>query len=234
MPSGKHPSVRTLRARPDLAQLKRQAKELLKAFGAGEIDATAEVHAHYQGAHRETFALHDAQLVLARSFGFASWPKLKAYVDGVTTRRLADAARAGDLATTRSMLAARPELVNLCVGENDEHRALHYAVTERHRDGPSPDAAWRRSAGWNPPHRDATGLCAGRERGYTRSSRSCGKRNPSNLIIAPSGRPRSCVERGDEATMIAALEAQPSLCPRVRRPRQIAALARRDIATPQA
>jgi hypothetical protein len=106
--------------RPDLIQLKRQAKELLKAFGAGEIDATAEVNAHYQGAHRETFALHDAQLVLARSYGFPSWPKLKAYVDGVTVRRLADAVRAGDLATARSMLAARPELVNLCVGENDE------------------------------------------------------------------------------------------------------------------
>jgi hypothetical protein len=28
--------------------------------------------------------LHDAQLVLARSYGFESWPKLKAAVDGVT------------------------------------------------------------------------------------------------------------------------------------------------------
>ena len=44
-----------------------------------------------------TFALHDAQLVLARSYGFDSWPKLKAYVDGVTVKRLADAVRSDDV-----------------------------------------------------------------------------------------------------------------------------------------
>ena len=38
-------------------------------------------------------ALHDAQLVVARSYGFESWPKLKAYVDGVTVKRLADSGR---------------------------------------------------------------------------------------------------------------------------------------------
>ena len=87
MTSRKHPPTRTLRDRPDLAQLKRQAKELLQAFAAGEADAAAEVNAHYQGANPASFALHDAQLVLARSYGFDSWPKLKAFVDGVTVRR---------------------------------------------------------------------------------------------------------------------------------------------------
>ena len=80
--------------------------------------------------HAESFALHHAQLVLARSFGFESWPRLKAYVDGVTVVRLADAVRAGDLAAARSMLEARPELANLCMAEDDEHRALHYAVLQ--------------------------------------------------------------------------------------------------------
>src|SRR5262245_38367373 len=66
---------RELRARPDLDQLKRQAKELLAAFRAGEPDAVAEVVEQFRGANPETFALHDAQLVIARSHGFASWPK---------------------------------------------------------------------------------------------------------------------------------------------------------------
>ena len=68
--------TRALSDRPDLDQLKRQAKELLDAFRAGEPDAHAEVTAHYRGSDRATFALHDAQLVIARAYGFESWPKL--------------------------------------------------------------------------------------------------------------------------------------------------------------
>src|SRR4029453_12968332 len=93
----KHLPTRTLRDKPDLVQLKRQAKELLRAFAAGESGAAAEVNAHYQAANPESFPLHDAQLVLARSYGFDSWPKLKAFVDGMTVRGLCDAVRAGDI-----------------------------------------------------------------------------------------------------------------------------------------
>jgi hypothetical protein len=91
------PPTRKLREHPDLDQLKRQAKELLAAFREGETTAIAEVNAHYRAADPATFALHDAQLTLARSYGFDSWPKLKAYVDGVTVARLADAVRGGKL-----------------------------------------------------------------------------------------------------------------------------------------
>ena len=59
--------TRTLREKPDLDQLKRQAKELLQAFTAGEADTVAEVNAHYRDADMAAFALHDAQLVLARA-----------------------------------------------------------------------------------------------------------------------------------------------------------------------
>lgn len=59
-----------MREHPDLDQLKRQAKELLKAFTTGLPDAVAEVNAHYRGADAATFALHHAQLVLARAYGF--------------------------------------------------------------------------------------------------------------------------------------------------------------------
>ena len=93
-----------MREHPDLEQLKRQAKELLRGVCRRRAEAAAEVNAHYRAADASKFALHDAQLVLARSYGFESWPKLKAYVDGVTVRRLAEAVRADDLAQVRAML----------------------------------------------------------------------------------------------------------------------------------
>ena len=83
--------TRTLAERPDLDQLKRQAKELLDAFRARQPEAVAEVTAHYHDADSATFALHDAQLVIARAYGFQSWPKLKAYVEGVTAQRFHEA-----------------------------------------------------------------------------------------------------------------------------------------------
>src|SRR5215475_4174137 len=117
-----------MRKHPDLEQLKRQAKELLRGFAAGEAGPTAEVHQHYRDADPATFALHNAQLALARAYGFESWPKLKAYVDGVTIRRLADAVRADELALVRRMLRARPELAGMAMSYGDEHRPIHFAV----------------------------------------------------------------------------------------------------------
>ena len=122
--------TRAFREHTDLAQLKRQAKELLDAFRAGAAATTTEVHTHYRDSDVHTFALHDAQLVIARAYGFASWPKLKAFVDGVTAKRLSDAVKAGDLAGVEAMLQRRPELVNMDMG-GDEHRAIHFAVVAR-------------------------------------------------------------------------------------------------------
>ena len=80
--------TRQLRERPDLAQLKRQAKELLEAFLSSEKSTVAEVNRFYPDCDAAEFALHDAQLVLARSYGYDSWPKLRAHVDGVTVKYL--------------------------------------------------------------------------------------------------------------------------------------------------
>jgi ankyrin repeat protein len=124
----RHPlPTRRLSARPDLDQLKRQAKELLDAFRAGDANALAEVNRFYHDANAKTFALHHAQLVLARSYGYDSWPKLKASVAGVTAKRLVAAARANDLEEVRAILQIRPELVNTA----DEYSALQYAVLGR-------------------------------------------------------------------------------------------------------
>ena len=104
----RHLPTRTLPERPDLEQLKRQAKELLQRFADGEAAAVAEVHAHYRDAAAGNFALHDAQLVLARAYGFGSWPKLKAFVDGATVDRLIAAVRAGDTNEVGALLTRRP------------------------------------------------------------------------------------------------------------------------------
>jgi ankyrin repeat protein len=163
-----HLPTRTLRERPDLNQLRRQAKELLESFITGETGAVAEVNAHYRSADAGAFALHDAQLVLARGYGFDSWPKLKAFVNGVTVKRLADAVRRNDLAQVRAMLEVRPELVNMDMAENNEHRALHYAVFNR-----APEMVrllMRHGADARKgiyPHREATtALTLALERGY--------------------------------------------------------------------
>ena len=157
-----------MREHPDLEQIKRQAKELLRGFMAGEADATAEVQAHDRVTDASQFALHDAQLVMARSYGFASWAKLKAYVDGVTVKRLADAIRAGDLVQVEAMLRARPELAGMAMSYGDEHRPIHFAVMER-----SPEMVRvLMQSGANArqgihPHRDATtASIIAKERGY--------------------------------------------------------------------
>lgn len=69
--------------RPDFNQFKRQAKELLKSYRAGDAGAVAEVQRHERAPDPSAFALHDAQRVLARSYGFPSWQKLKSYVQTI-------------------------------------------------------------------------------------------------------------------------------------------------------
>jgi ankyrin repeat protein len=168
MTARKAPPSRRLAAHPDLDQLRRQAKELLGAVRAGDADAVAEVRARYRDAEHERFALHDAQLVLARSYGFDSWPKLKAYVDGATVRRLVEAVRANDFPEVNSLIDRRPELANMEVAGDDEHRAIHYAVIDRSAE--MVRLLMRRGADARAgiyPHRDATcALVLAQDRGY--------------------------------------------------------------------
>jgi ankyrin repeat protein len=215
-----HRPTRTLSQRPHLDQLRRQAKELLDAYAGGDADAAVEIHAHYDGADPTTFALHDAQLVIARAYGFPSWPKLKAFVDGVTVKRLASAIRDGDIDGVRAMLEARPELVNVDQAENDEHKPLHIAVLARQSEivrllmqrGADPHCGiW--------PHRAATSaLTIADERGDVEiaaiirdeESRRAHVR-PESLDPETRAALSAAFERGDEDDMIATLAKRPSL-----------------------
>jgi ankyrin repeat protein len=69
---------RSLPVRPNLDQYKKQAKELLRLWKAGDADArrrVAEHHPRFTDGRGEDAAivLADAQLVLAREHGFPSW-----------------------------------------------------------------------------------------------------------------------------------------------------------------
>ena len=205
------PPTRALRRHPDLDQIKRQAKELLDAFRTGDPEVGREVHAHYRHADPSTFALHDAQLVMARAHGFDSWPKLKAFVNGITVRRLVEAVRNGELDAVRSMVTARPELVHLDVAENDEQRALHHAVLGRRPDIVRflmQQGADARQGIW--PHRVATtAFRLAAERGYdelvTIIEEEESRRSASAPLSAPpaeitaGGAARAAIAAGDVA-----------------------------------
>ena len=64
--------TRTLPDKPSLAQLRKQAKELLKSYCAGKEAAIAEVERFERSPDAANFALADAQRVLARAYGFSS------------------------------------------------------------------------------------------------------------------------------------------------------------------
>ncbi|HEV2210644.1 MAG TPA: ankyrin repeat domain-containing protein [Verrucomicrobiae bacterium] len=79
---------KSLPPRPSLEQLKKQAKEFLQSVRSGEPDAVRrlrEFHPDFAKlADSESaparLSLADAQLTVAREYGFASWVKLKARV----------------------------------------------------------------------------------------------------------------------------------------------------------
>jgi hypothetical protein len=88
-----HPYAATLPARPSLEQQKIRAKELLKAVRAGEPAALTRLRwSHPRLAQYDLAALPglaklaDAQWVVARELGFASWPALKAHIDSLRGR----------------------------------------------------------------------------------------------------------------------------------------------------
>jgi len=72
---------RELPPEPNLEQLKNQAKDLLKAHKAADPDAIQRVQESTPGKSIAKLRLSDAQLVIAREYGFASWPKLKKHVE---------------------------------------------------------------------------------------------------------------------------------------------------------
>lgn len=133
-------SAHRLPARPSLSQLRKQAKDLLRAARGGDPAACARI------GKRQI--LTDAQLAIAREHGFASWAKLTHYVESVAggfelrplirpvemtddVYAMFVAARSGDLATVRQLVARAPALATV---EYNYTPPIHFAVREGHGD----------------------------------------------------------------------------------------------------
>jgi len=101
-----------LPARPDLGQLRHQAKDLLRAAQRGDPDAVARI-----SAVCDRLILSSAQLALAREYGFASWAKLKLEVE----RR--DILNSRDLSRLTRLLAEHPELATTKMEHWCDHKS---------------------------------------------------------------------------------------------------------------
>lgn len=122
----------------NLEQLRKQAKELVRAARAGNEEAAARVAAH--APRREQALLADAQLALARENGYSSWRALVAAADA-SVDRFVGAATSSRRERAEAMLAANPEL------ERDRWARL---VLGRDWDGRANEVGGPR--GWAPLH----------------------------------------------------------------------------------
>lgn len=116
-------TARQLPKRPNLEQLKRQAKDLLHAARANDAAALARfrILPTYTNATPDTLAhaplaLHDAQSVIARELGFDSWNALRAHVEEHTLTlddaiaQLVEAATDGRPDRAARLLALHPAM----------------------------------------------------------------------------------------------------------------------------
>jgi Ankyrin repeat len=93
--------------RPNLEQLKHQAKDLLRLVRQKDPAALAELQKHHsKPIDSEAAKLADVQFALARSYGLPSWPRL------VTACRMTDAIWRGDVETVREMVLKDPRLLH--------------------------------------------------------------------------------------------------------------------------
>jgi ankyrin repeat protein len=103
--------LRELPARPNLEHLKNQAGTLLKQALASDVSATARFAA--VGVTQSKPKLADALHVIAREYGFETWPTLKLHLDVTTAgpvEALTAAIKANNSALAREVLARHPSL----------------------------------------------------------------------------------------------------------------------------
>src|SRR5215475_10872465 len=114
-----------LPARPSLESLRKQAKKLAHGIVAGDAVAIARARAQLPQA-KLPLSQRDAQLVLAREYGFAGWQDLIKEVNQRLGRGLdwaVSQARSrihnNDVEGLRALLAEYPTLLSWTADEND-------------------------------------------------------------------------------------------------------------------
>jgi ankyrin repeat protein len=118
-------SDRRLPVRPNLDQLKHQAKDLLRQIHGGDPAAMEEFKKyHPEQIEPGNARLADAQLALARSYSAPSWPRL------VQACRLIDAIWHDDLETVRTLVMKHPNLLHepARIRESNWGRPMSYAA----------------------------------------------------------------------------------------------------------
>jgi ankyrin repeat protein len=128
---------------PDLGYYKKLAKGLVKACGdpaslrewatrLAPPDQVERLESHIRSANITKLA--DAQFLIARAHGFASWPKFARHVAELQNlgsadskfEQAADAAVSGDIATLRRLLDETPELIRQRSSREHRSTLLHY------------------------------------------------------------------------------------------------------------
>jgi ankyrin repeat protein len=100
--------------RPDLAQQKKLAKELLQSFASGDAEARARVRAVLPD--KQKIVLADAQFVLAREWRFSNWAAFKQHIESRAEdtrspeQRMHDAFRRHDAKAVRTLFEKHPAL----------------------------------------------------------------------------------------------------------------------------
>ena len=134
---------RSLPDQPHLDIPKRQARELLDQWRNGDADALERVrHRHPRfrkpdesGIATTPFRLADAQLVIAREYGFAHWTELKQRIEANSLACALDAAiRAGDRATAVSIIESEPQLLHVPVVSGNWGPPMSHAANLGHLD----------------------------------------------------------------------------------------------------
>jgi Ankyrin repeat len=116
MPSPQEQSafLEPLPARPSLEMQQKRAKELLRRAWAGDAAALNRIGAlHPQPPLPAELTLSDAQLVVARGYGFRNWAAMKHKIESLTktpVQQFLDALYAGDVARVRLLLDERAEV----------------------------------------------------------------------------------------------------------------------------
>ena len=154
--------TRTLPPRPSLHQLKIQANELHRAHRDRDRSAAGRIAAHHpemKGSPLEAvldkpLALADAQLVVAREYGFLNWAELRhrieqaRQIERIERHPGFDAALTavddGDVDRLRGLLAADPSLVHARTNLDPPYgyfsgaTLLHHVAGNPYRDKPLP------------------------------------------------------------------------------------------------
>src|ERR1051326_3815757 len=138
--------TKELPAYPSLEQFKKQAKDLLKTVKSGQPQPLQSILQRIKKDHPRLgrladlkpegtrLRLADLQFVIARDYGFESWPKFTKHIRGLTLKTSSpsrfesavDAVVTGDVARLERLLRENPELVRERSARLHHASLLHY------------------------------------------------------------------------------------------------------------